>query len=289
MLPAMKSKPMIAIVGPGRLGNALALELKRTGFRIAEIVSRDRASSRKAARALAKKVGAKAVTAKTACLQADVVWFMVSDRDIAAVAKELALKTSWKGKMALHSSGALSSDELDLLRKRGASVASVHPFMTFVSRSAPSLKNVPFGIEGDAAGVRVAKQIVRGLGGEAFVIPRNKKAAYHAWGGFTSPLLLSLLVTAEQVAARAGFSRAEARRWAMPIVLQTVVNYVRLGPDEAFSGPIVRGDAAVVRKHLEVLKAIPVARDVYVALARAALGGLPARNREEIERALRGK
>jgi predicted short-subunit dehydrogenase-like oxidoreductase (DUF2520 family) len=127
------------------------------------------------------------------------------------------------------------------------------------------------------------------MDGETFVIPRNKKAAYHAWGGFTSPLLLSLLVTAEQVAARAGFSRAEARRWAMPIVLQTVVNYVRLGPDEAFSGPIVRGDAEVVRKHLEVLKSVPVAREVYVALARAALGALPARSRGEIERALGGK
>jgi predicted short-subunit dehydrogenase-like oxidoreductase (DUF2520 family) len=289
MLPAMKSKPMVAIVGSGRLGQALALELKRAGFKISEILSRDRASSRKAARDLAKKVGAKAVTAKTALLEADVVWLLVPDREIAAVANALAPRTSWKGKVALHSSGALGSEELEALRKRGASVASVHPFMTFVSRSAPSLKTVPFGIEGDAASVRVAKQIVQRLDGETFVIPRNKKAAYHAWGGFTSPLLLSLLVTAEQVAARAGFSRAEARRWAMPIVLQTVVNYVRLGPDEAFSGPIVRGDAEVVRKHLEVLKSVPVAREVYVALARAALGALPARSRGEIERALGGK
>ncbi len=196
---------------------------------------------------------------------------------------------NWKGKIALHSSGALGSDELRGLRRRGAAVASVHPLMTFVSRAVPSLRGVPFAFEGDAEALRVAGRIVRDLGGEAFSISKNKKLAYHAWGAFLAPLLVSLLATGEQVARAAGLSNAAARRKMLPIVRQTLANYAKLGPEGAFSGPIVRGDAEVVRGHLRELKKIQKAGEVYVALARAALRNLPAGNREELEKLLSGQ
>lgn len=268
------------------MGSALGLALRRAGHQISEIVSREASASQRAARALARATGAEAVTARVAELQAKVIWFLVPDREIAAAARELASKVSWKGKVAFHSSGALGSEELDVLRRQGASVASVHPFMTFVSRSAPSLEGIPFGIEGDSTAVRMARGIVGNMGAEPFILTPEQKVLYHAWGGFTSPLVVSLLVTAEKVAESIGFSKKDARRWAAPIVLQTVANYSRLGAAEAFSGPIVRGDAEVVQKHLEALKRNPQARAVYVALARAALGNLPARNRKDLEKVL---
>jgi len=285
MLPAVASQLKIAIVGPGRLGGALALGLKNAGYKVDEIISRDRPASLREARRLARKVEARAATIKTARLQADLVWFLVPDRGIAPVARQLAALTEWKAKLAFHSSGALDSGQLQALGRRGAAVASVHPFMTFVNRSAPTLARVPFAIEGDPKAVRIARKIVSRLGGEPFAIPSNRKSAYHAWGAFTSPLLVSLLVTAEQVAAAAGFSRSQARRWALPIMQQTIANYIRLGPAGAFSGPIARGDSAVVRQHLQVLKASPAARQVYLALGRMALKKLPAQNRKQLLRA----
>jgi predicted short-subunit dehydrogenase-like oxidoreductase (DUF2520 family) len=158
--------------------------------------------------------------------------------------------------------------------------------MTFVHGSMPSLSGVPFALEGDAAAVRLARSIVRDLRGNAFTIRKQHKAAYHAWGAFTSPLLVATLVTGERVARRAGLSAAEARKKMLPIVRQTIANYQALGPAGAFSGPIVRGDAEIVRKHLQVLKKVPAARQVYLALARAALQFLPARNRAELKKAL---
>ena len=55
----------------------------------------------------------------------------------------------------------------------------------------------------------------------------------------------------------------------------------------AFSGPLVRGDVATVRKHLAELKKLPEARAVYVALASASLKSLPVNNRKALERELR--
>jgi predicted short-subunit dehydrogenase-like oxidoreductase (DUF2520 family) len=286
MLPAMAEKPRIAIVGPGRLGRALALELKRAGYTIPEIVSGSSAASKRKAANLARRVKTHASTSDRARLDADLVWFCMPDREIAAAARRFASVVDWTKKIAFHSSGALASDELKSLRQRGAAVASVHPLMTFVSGSMPSLIGVPFAMEGDAAAVRSARQIVRALGGEAFTIRKQHKAAYHAWGAFASPLLVAMLVTAEQLARKAGLSAVEARKMVLPIVRQTIANYGALGAAGAFSGPIVRGDAEIVRKHLRVVREVPETTDVYLALAQAALRYLPARNRADLKRAL---
>jgi predicted short-subunit dehydrogenase-like oxidoreductase (DUF2520 family) len=256
------------------------------GYRIDEIVSGPSASSRRKARLLAKKVNA---TVSAGRLDADLVWFCVPDREIRKTANSVASATRWKGKIALHSSGALPSDDLNILRSRGAAVASVHPLMTFMSKSVPALQGVPFALEGDARALRAARSIVRNLGAEPFSIGKNNKSTYHAWGGFTSPLLVALLVTGENVARAAGIQPADARKRMLPIMRQTLANYERSGPAEAFTGPIVRGDAEVVRKHLHNLKKIPEAKDVYLALARAGFRYLPSRNRKELKKVLNYK
>jgi predicted short-subunit dehydrogenase-like oxidoreductase (DUF2520 family) len=286
MLPRMERKKRVVIVGPGRLGSALATSLHDAGFIIDAIVARAQAKSRKKAAALAQLVGARTIVEITE-MWADVVWFCVPDSDIASAAAALANKIPWQGKIALHSSGALTSDELSRLRKRGAAVASVHPLMTFVEASRPGLAGVAFAVEGDSQAVRVARKMVRQLGGRAYPIRKQDKAAYHAWGTFASPLLTALLATTEQVARLAGVQGREARRRMIPILSQTLANYAKLGAARGFSGPIIRGDVDIVKRHLRVLQASPAAREVYVALARAAVQYLPAKNRAALRRLLK--
>jgi predicted short-subunit dehydrogenase-like oxidoreductase (DUF2520 family) len=282
----MPGKPQIAIVGAGRLGSALSLALAKAGYRVNEIISRDTLGSQKRAREIARSTRSFSTTLKTANLDSDLIWFCVPDREIAVAARALIRSAKWKGKAAFHSSGALASDELNVLRRRGAAVASVHPMMTFVRGTIPSLKGVAFALEGDAKAIRAARRVTRDLGGEAFPISKANKIAYHAWGGFSSPLLVAMLATAEQVAGAAGLSAIEARKIMLPIVRQTLANYSALGPAGAFSGPIVRGDVPIVRQHLRTLNRIPGAKEVYIALARAALRYLPARNRKELKKLL---
>jgi predicted short-subunit dehydrogenase-like oxidoreductase (DUF2520 family) len=279
-------KLRVAIVGAGALAKSLAPALRKSRYTITEIVSRDSPRSCQNARGLAAKVGASAVTAKAATLDAALLWFCVSDRQIRAAAGSISVRARGKVRFAFHSSGALTSRELDSLHKVGIAVASVHPLMTFVPGSHPSLSEVPFAVEGDAAATRVAKQIVRDLGGASFAVSAARKSAYHAWATMTSPLLLAFLVTLEKAARAAGLTHADSRQKSMPIIRQTLENYLQLGAENSFSGPIIRGDVETVAKHLAVLSEHPDARDVYVALARSALRRLPAKNRKEMERLL---
>lgn len=230
----------------------------------------------------------------TAALDAGLLWFCVPDREIGGAAAALASRMAGPmarrrppaARFAFHSSGALLSGELDATRKAGVEVASVHPFMTFVPGAKPSLKGVPFALEGDIAATQLARRIVAALGGESFLLPARRKAAYHAWATMTSPLLLAYLVTLEEAAQEAGLSRGNARRLSLPIIRQTLENYRSLGPQHSFSGPFIRGDAQTVAKHLALLEKRPLTHGVYVALALAALARLPVKNRKALRRLL---
>jgi predicted short-subunit dehydrogenase-like oxidoreductase (DUF2520 family) len=293
----MRGRPRITIVGAGNLGAALAVCLHRAGYSVDQIVFRDSRARRRRANLLAKRVGARAVAIARAVIDSDVVWFCVPDDAIAEVARLLAEKADWKGRVALHSSGALVGDELAVLRRRGAHVASVHPMMTFVAGSsqAGSLQNdsqrsfagVPFAIEGDAAAVRACRVIVKELGGKAHAIRRPDKVAYHAWGTFASPLLTALLATTERVAAAAGVNRREAKRRMLPILQQTLANYAARDAAGSFSGPIVRGDVETIRRHLRALRKVPVAGEVYAALAKAAVHYLPGKRKRTVRGVLK--
>jgi predicted short-subunit dehydrogenase-like oxidoreductase (DUF2520 family) len=287
ILPGMAAKPRIAIVGAGNVGCALAVSLRRAGYSIDAIVTRPGVASLRRASRLARQVGSRAVISG-AGIKAGVIWFCVPDGEIASAAQSLALIIRGRPMVALHSSGLLSSDQLDALRQSGANVASVHPLMSFVPGSRPSLAGVSFAMEGDAAAVRMAKRIVKDLRGEPFLIRKKDKATYHAWATFASPLLTALLATSERVAVAAGLRPRIGRQRMMPIVSQTVVNYATLGAPASFSGPFARGDVKTINQHLRALRRTPTAGAVYKALAGAALQYLPTKNRKALSKFLQG-
>jgi predicted short-subunit dehydrogenase-like oxidoreductase (DUF2520 family) len=247
-------KSTIAIIGAGNLGRVLAGALKRKGYRVDEIITR---------------------RAKRPRLTADLVWICVPDREIANVANELSRLGDWRGKVAVHSSGALPASVLSKLKGHGASIASAHPLNTFVAKSKPDLTRVPFAIEGDRIAVRAIDRIIRDLNGGAvvFTVPAKQKPLYHAMGAFASPLLIALLANAEAVGKAAGVK--DPRRALTTILRTTLDNYLEHGATASFSGPIVRGDSATIRKHLKELRSLPHARAVYKTLAQSALELLP--------------
>ncbi len=281
----MASTPSITLIGAGNLATALAMALRQVGYSLDEIVSRPSSLAR--ARRLARRVQAHAVTSSNAQLSADIIWFCVNDDAIRTSAEEYAPAVSWKGKIGLHSSGALASDELRPLKQRGAAVASAHPMMTFVAGKTASMSGVAFALEGDAAAVKAARKIAEDLGGHPFQIRKENKVLYHAIGAFCSPLVIALLTLGEKVARQAKVPQAELRRVMQPILQRTIENYVNNGAPASFSGPIRRGDVETIRKHLAALKRVPQARAAYLALAQAALHSLPVGNKRQMERILK--
>jgi predicted short-subunit dehydrogenase-like oxidoreductase (DUF2520 family) len=288
MLPTMASQlkrgqlGSITLVGSGNLASALGPALRTAGYRIDVVASRSAAESRKRAGSLAKKLSAKLIALEDAAPASDITWICHTDDALNTTARQLAQHRGWKGKIVLHSSGALTSDVLAPLKRAGAHVASLHPMMTFVSGATPDLSKVPFAVEGDARAVAAARRIVQRLGAKVFTIKKQNKVLYHALGSFSSPMVVAALVTAERVGQAAGLSREQSRKVMGPILHQTLKNYLKRGPAAAFSGPIKRGDLETVRRHLRELKRVPDAGAVYRALVKSAVRDLPAKRKNEL-------
>jgi len=289
MAAARKARGSITLVGTGNLASVLGRALRAAGFTIDEVVSRTLPQSQRRARALAKKLRARAATLADAALTANVIWLCHTDDAIVQTAIQLAQRSGWRGRIVFHSSGALTSDVLAPLKRAGAHVASLHPMMTFVLGSSPGMKGVTFAVEGDKKAVTEAREIVRALQAAVFGIRKEAKVLYHALGSFSSPLLVAELATAERVGRAAGLKADQTRKVIGPILQQTLNNYLQYGPAKAYGGPMKRGDVNTVRRHLRELKKAPGAGEVYRALVKSALLDLPANNKQELLRLVEQK
>ncbi len=271
----------VSIIGPGNWGSSLARALIAAGVPLQEVIAR---GSR-------RRSGLPLITLARARLRADVLWLCVPDAAIARVTRRLVHRVaarglSLQGKIVVHSSGALSSEVLKSAAAAGASVASVHPLMSFPTRTPVPLQGVPFGVEADAASRRVLNGIIRRIGGHPFPIKAESKALYHALGVLASPLLVSHLAVAHRLAGLAGFTPLQARRLLEPIARATLDNVFQRGAGKSFSGPLARGDAETIRLHLRALEPHPMLAGVYRALALHALDALPTRDKKALRRVL---
>ena len=265
-----KQKTRVSIVGAGRLGTALAVALASHGYAIDSLVARRAQRARKAATLLDGKPQALAAKQLLSLRAADVFLITVPDDQIAGVAAELS-RAEFEG-IALHTSGALASDVLAPLRKRGWHTGSVHPLIS-VSDSDSALAGAFWSVEGDAAALRMGKTIVRDLGGRSFSIRSEDKPLYHAAAVMVSGNVVALFDVALEMLMHCGLSRKTARSILTPLIASTVRSLETKDPAQALTGTFSRGDVKTVKRHLAALKSnkLADALELYRLLGRRSL------------------
>ena len=268
----------IAVIGFGNWGTSFVAALMQANIPPHEVVVRQKS-----------RLPNSVITWNHAVLDARILWLCVPDSLIAETAAQIVhRRRDLLGQIVVHSSGALTVDALSAARRAGASIASVHPVMTFPSRRIVPLNGVLFGVESpDLAARRILHGIIRKLGGIPFDIASKNKALYHTAGTLASPLLVSELHAAIETARLAGLDRQTATRWVEALATATSRNLFHHGPSRSFSGPFARGDAHTIRLHLQALDAHPILADLYRSLALHALATLPVRNDQALHEALR--
>jgi predicted short-subunit dehydrogenase-like oxidoreductase (DUF2520 family) len=261
----------VSIVGAGRVGRALGRRLHELGWSLGAVTARTKRRARAAVRAIGGGTAHAGLTRLV--LASDVVMVTTPDDALGKIASDLARMggSEWRGRVVLHTCGALDRNALAPLERCGASTGSLHPMQTFSSRGVPPLEGVTFAVEGDARARRMAQAIVRTLGGVAVKIDGRSKPGYHAAGAMVAGHGLALVEGATQILMKLGFTRRRAARSLLPLMRQMLANFERLGPRAAWTGPVSRGDYSTVSKHATALCAYPREyRETYAALSRLA-------------------
>jgi predicted short-subunit dehydrogenase-like oxidoreductase (DUF2520 family) len=247
----------LAIIGAGRVGRALGRRLRELGWNIGAVVTRSEASARRAVRFIGAGKPCAGMTRQV--LASRVILIATPDDEIALVAQELARigEEELRGKVVLHTSGAMESSVLNALQARGANVGSMHPLQSFSGVAVPSLEGKVFTIEGETQAIRMARRISRALGGSPVRIAGSKKLLYHAAAAMAAGHVLAVEEAATQLLVSLGMKRSEAMRALLPLTRQVLENFETLGPRAAWTGPLSRGDFKVARAHLDALRESP--------------------------------
>ena len=176
--------------------------------------------------------------------------------------------------MLLHCSGAIPSGEAfaEVEGKVGG-VGTLHPLRAIsagsVNEIAAGLRGTVFGVEGDATAQLVAKRLVAAMGGAALPLERQQMAAYHAAAAMASNYVVALVDAAAQALAASGMPMDQAVSALVPLAQGALANLAEHGAQRGLTGPIRRGDAQTVQRHLAALAVRPETQALYRALGRA--------------------
>ncbi|GAB4208701.1 MAG: hypothetical protein OHK0013_27430 [Sandaracinaceae bacterium] len=203
---------------------------------------------------------------------ARLVWLAVPDPALPEVAERVAshlrvLPPRARRPVVVHASGATSPSVLAPCRGAGAPIAAAHPLVSFGTPHT-ALAGASFVLAGDAPAVRAVAAMVRKLGARP-VHALLHGPRYHAAAALLANGSAALAALAVDALVREGLSEQVAARSIGALLRSVADNVVRVGPTRALTGPIARGDAAAVARHLAALEAS--AQDDYRAVSRIVL------------------
>ena len=253
----------IAVIGAGRVGLSLARAVVRSGRAVA-VLGRH-------AEALPEPLEPATVVWDPVIAAADLVLVAVPDDAVAQVSLTLARSGVVGGRhVVLHTSGLYDRSVFAALESSGAALGSWHPLQTFslLAGEPGALAGSPAVIEGDPRALVTGRELADLLHLRPVIeIAGDRKASYHAGAVFASNYLVVLADIAARLARDAGADGASAQLF-LPLMRRTLANY-GTGGVATLTGPISRGDADTVARHLEALEGSE--RALYIALGREAL------------------
>ena len=245
----------VAIVGVGKVGRGLQHALRK-------------------ARIPCSIVAARTYVESPRRLRGDVVIIAARDGAIARVVETIvASRKIDRGAIVVHCAGALDAEVLAPLRSVCAGVAQMHPMISFADPARPpSIVGGHAHVAGDALAERRARRLCRAIG----MVPRTfaelDRVAYHAAAGLVANGAAALAAAGAELLTRAGAAPDQVAAMLGPLLRSVAENVVVIGLPGALTGPVRRGDAAAVSKHLATLREkSPELVRLYVEMSGAQL------------------
>jgi predicted short-subunit dehydrogenase-like oxidoreductase (DUF2520 family) len=276
-----QSRPALAFIGAGRAGSALAIALTSAGHTVTAVHSRTLEHAEELARATGATV---APTAVAAMGSAEVTFATVPDGEIAGLAAAIVASGAvLTGRSLVHCSATHGPEALREVRLTSANVGAFHPLQALAGPgSAALLRGSSFVVEADEPLRHVLVSLVADLGGHLLDLPAGARALYHAAAVLVGNAPLALLARATGLLEEAGVESEAGHRALVALLAGAASNASQGGPAGALTGPVVRGDAATVARHLDALAADPNARELYRRLGLEVLALAGPEGREAV-------
>jgi predicted short-subunit dehydrogenase-like oxidoreductase (DUF2520 family) len=290
LAPSEAASLRVALVGAGRVGTAAAHLLKEAGHSIVGVASRSALSAERAA----ARLGAPTFDLRSPVPRCEVVLIAVGDDAIRSVAAAVARSLS-PGVVVCHTAGSLGTEPLRPVADVDGLPCALHPVA-----SCPSVEAALRVLPGCTWGVTCrpelqdwARRLVRrDLGGRPVIVREEDRVLWHIAAVVAANGTAALMAAGERVLARIGIPEPGAAL--APLCAGVVANAREAGlAGLALTGPVVRGEAETVVRHVDELRRrAPDLVEIYVMATRTILlaaqraGRLDAAQGRALERAL---
>lgn len=281
-VPHELARGNLAVIGPGRVGSVLAAALVRAGHRVVAVAGGSETSRE---RFITRIAGVRSYAdPASAAAAAALVVIATPDDAIEAVVTAIALADVLTADhRVVHVSGARGVAPLRRAALAGARVAACHPAQTFPARDASPdlLLGTPWAVTADEPDRAWARDLVTQLGGDPQLVPEDARVLYHAALTVGSNAVGAVVSLARQLLV--GARVADPAAFLGPLVTASVGNALEHGA-AGITGPVVRGDAGTLRRHLAALdEDLPPIAAAYRELTRVVLTQVrPALTAEQI-------
>lgn len=256
----------VFIIGPGHVGRGLIRAFRASEVQVVGLHGKRPSGVASSSGALPQELSA-----------ANVVMVCVRDpqlddtlEEVMAAAKSGLIE---RGSVILHTSAIAEPEGLRALSEAGFPGGTFHPLVPFSDPevSAELLRRGWIGIDGDNAAKSTSRRLAGHLGARTLEIPVGKKPAYHAAAVISSNFPVVLASVAGHLLHDIGIPDASANQAVESLMSGALANMKQTLPDDALTGPVMRGDAETVAKHLRALHGRGPASEVYRALSAAAV------------------
>ena len=256
----------VFIIGPGHVGRGLFRAFRASGVDVVGMHG-------KRPSGVATSTGSIPADAARANVIVLCVRDPQLDETIIEVSAAAAEGKIARGSVILHTSAIAEPAGLTTLNETGFPGGTFHPLIPFSDPeiSAELLRKGWIGIDGENAAKNASRRLAGHLGARTLEIPPGKKPAYHAAAVIASNFPVVLASVAGHLLHELGIPDPSAYQAVESLMSGALSNMKRTVPDDALTGPIVRGDAETVSKHLRSLKGHRTALEVYRALSAAAV------------------
>lgn len=241
------------IIGLGNLAQTLAkLFIEKQLVKIGGIYNRTEENARKGINFLGEGTYFRSIQSLPA---ADVTFITTKDDFIPQASLEYSLNLNIQpGSIIVHCSGVMTASSMDILRIKGCYLCSVHPMHSFIDPnvSCHQFSGTFCAVEGDEAAVVVVSELFKAIGARLIKIASVNKPLYHAAGVIASNYLLTLAQQALKCLNEAQVEEEIALELLIELMKSTISNLaIKKAPKAALTGPLKRGDAAVIDSHLQ--------------------------------------
>ena len=256
----------IGVISAGRVGTALGVALERVEHVVTGCSAVSGASRERAQRWLPDTP---ILPIDEVATGAELLLLAVPDAELPALVSGLAATGAVRPTtIVVHTSGANGIRVLAPLAELGCITLAIHPAMTFVDTTddVDRLPGTCFGITaGDEIGYAIAASLVLEIGGEPFRVREDARTLYHAALAHSSNHVVTVLLDAVDALRSALWGQellgqetvgdapgGIAERIVGPLARAALENALQRG-QAALTGPVARGDAAAVARHLHAL------------------------------------